>query len=149
MRGDRRAPDRPHQLHAGRAATLACRLLPLTPRRGPLRRSVRGRGHRQSQPPLQLARGLPQPGIVPVGPKPAPGVLSHQQHRDMDVIIRMTDGHPPRPTRIIPLGDTGAVQQLPRDLAPLAVAEHSVPAGDPRRAVPDIPALALGPAVLG
>ena len=67
----------------------------------------------------------------------------------MDVIIRVAYRHPPRPTRIITFGDTGAVQEFASDLAPLAVAEHPIPTGDPRRAMPHIAAFALGPAILG
>ena len=113
MGRDRRAPDRPHQLHPRRHPTLPGRLLPLPPRRRPLRRAIRRRGHRQPQPPLHLARRLPQPRIVPVRPEPAAGVLAHQHHRDMNVIISVAYRHPPRPTRIIPVRDPRTVQQAP------------------------------------
>ena len=68
--------------------------------------------------------------VVPARPEPPTGVLPHQHHRDVDVIIRMPDRHPPRPTRIPLRRDTGAVQQLARRSPPT-----------PHPTTPDPPAL--------
>ena len=78
-----------------------------------------------------------------VRPEPPAGVLADQHRGDMDVVLGVPDRDPPRPTLIPRHGDPGAVQQLPRDPRPLPVRQDPVGGGDPRRAVPHIPPLAL------
>jgi hypothetical protein len=67
-----------------------------------------------------------------VRPEPSTRVLAHQHHGDVDVVVGVAHGHPPRPTRIPGHRDPGAAEQYPRDPRPLHVGQDTVGGGDPR-----------------
>ena len=124
-------------------------LLLLRPGRLPRRGAVRRRGRGQPEAALGVLAHLPGAQVVAPGVYSAAGVLAHEHHRDVDVVLGVPDSDPAAGAGVVTTGQAGAVQQVLDNLGPLRIRQHPVARGVAQRAVPHRTAAAGVMAVAG
>ena len=112
---------------------------------------MRSAGAVQVSPNRRSASLAHLPGAVVVAPGvySAAGVLAHEHHRDVDVVLGVPDSDPAAGAGVVTTGQAGAVQQVLDNLGPLRIRQHPVARGVAQRAVPHRTAAAGVMAVAG